>query len=113
MIKIEIQRNSNGMIFALRVSGHSGTADKGGDIVCAGVSVLAQAAVVGLSEHLHREVDYSIDPDGELKLRLKGDPDDLTEAVLETVRLGFVGVAEASPGAVRITTKGRPSAENK
>lgn len=110
MIKIELQRNSNGMISALYVSGHSGTAAKGRDIVCAGISVLAQAAVVGISEHLRREVEYSIDPGGDLKLKLKGDPDDLTEAVLETVRLGFAGVAEASPGAVRITTKGCPPA---
>lgn len=109
MIKIELQRNSNGMISALHVSGHSGTAAKGRDIVCAGISVLAQAAIVGISEHLHREVEYSIDSSGDLELKLKGDPDDLTEAVLETVRLGFVGVAEASPGAVRITTKGCPA----
>lgn len=98
------------MIFSLHVSGHSGTAAKGSDIVCAGISVLAQAAVVGISEHLRREVEYSIDPGGDLKLKLKGDPDDLTEAVFETVRLGFAGVAEASPGAVRITIKGCPPA---
>lgn len=110
MIKIELQRNSNGMISALHVSGHSGTAAKGRDIVCAGISVLAQAAVVGISEHLHREIEYSIDPSGDLKLRLKGEPDDLTEAVLETVRLGFAGVAEASPGAVSIAVKGCPPA---
>ena len=105
MIKIEFQRNSKGMMSALHVSGHSGTAEKGSDIVCAGISVLAQAAVVGISEHLRREVECSIDPGGELKLMLKGDPDDLTEAVFETVRLGFVGVAKASPGAVRIRIK--------
>lgn len=102
MIKIELQRNSNGMISAIHVSGHSGTAEKGSDIVCAGISVLAQAAIVGITEHLHREIDYSIDPSGDLWLQLKGSPDDLTEAVLETVRLGFAGVAEASPGAVRM-----------
>lgn len=102
MIKIELQRNSDGMISALHVSGHSGTAEKGSDIVCAGISVLAQSAIVGLSEHLHREIDYSIDPSGDLRLQLVGSPDDLTEAVLETVHLGFIGVAEASPGAVRI-----------
>lgn len=102
MIKIELQRNSDGMISALHVSGHSGTAEKGSDIVCAGISVLAQSAIVGLSEHLHREIDYSIDPSGDLRLQLVGSPDDLTEAILETVHLGFIGVAEASPGAVRI-----------
>ena len=102
MIKIELQRNSDGMISALHVSGHSGTAEKGSDIVCAGISVLAQSAIVGLGEHLHREIDYSIDPSGDLRLQLVGSPDDLTEAILETVHLGFIGVAEASPGAVRI-----------
>ncbi len=86
----------------MHVSGHSGTAVKGKDIVCAGISVLAQSAIVGLSEHLHREIDYSIDPSGDLQVKLIGDPDELTEAIFETVRLGFAGVAEASPGAVRI-----------
>ena len=102
MIKIELQRNSAGMISAMHVSGHSGTAAKGSDIVCAGISVLAQSAIVGLSEHLHREIDYSIDPSGDLRVKLIGDPDELTEAIFETVHLGFAGVAEASPGAVRI-----------
>lgn len=102
MIKIELRRNSDGMISALHVSGHSGTAEKGSDVVCAGISVLAQSAIVGLSEHLHREIDYSIDPSGDLRLQLIGSPDDLTEAILETVHLGFIGVAESSPGAVRI-----------
>ncbi len=86
----------------MHVSGHSGTAAKGSDIVCAGISVLAQSAIVGLSEHLHREIDYSIDPSGDLRVKLIGDPDELTEAIFETVHLGFAGVAEASPGAVRI-----------
>lgn len=86
----------------MHVSGHSGTAAKGSDIVCAGISVLAQSAIVGLSEHLHREIDYSIDPSGDLRVKLIGDPDELTEAIFETVYLGFAGVAEASPGAVRI-----------
>ena len=37
-----------------------------------------------------------------MRVRLIGNPDDLTEAIFETVRLGFTGVAESSPGAVRI-----------
>jgi len=102
MINIDIYRNEDGNISGYRVHGHSGTAPRGSDIVCAGISSLAQTALLGISKHLHREVDGYVKPSGDLQVKLKGAPDDLTQAVLETMRLGFVEITRANPNAVRI-----------
>ena len=102
MIEVVICEEKNGRISAFRVHGHSGTAPKGRDIVCAGVSALAQTALLGLGRHLHREVSYKIDPSGDLQMKLVGTPDDFTEAILMTMRLGLEEIAKTSPHAIRV-----------
>ena len=89
-------------IIGVEVSGHSGYADAGEDIVCAGVSSLTDSAYLGITEYLHRKV-RSIDSSGKLQLMLEGRPDERTEAILETMLLGLTAIAEAYPRAVRIT----------
>ncbi len=101
MIKVKIFKESTGRIVGFEVAGHSGTAEHGQDIVCAGVSSLAQTALLGLGKHLHRELDYSV-ASGKLKMRLKGAPDELTEAILQTMLLGLMEIEKLSPEAVRI-----------
>lgn len=105
MINIEIYYNEDGKISAYHVYGHSGTAERGKDIVCAGISALAQTALLGIGKHLHRDVDFNINPSGDLRMKLKGAPDDLTQAVLETMRLGFAAISNANPNAVCIETR--------
>ena len=100
MIKIEIFRTEDGKISGYAVQGHNG--EYGTDIVCAGISSVAQTALLGISEHLHRSVDFRIQPSGDLRMELKGEPDELTEAILETMLLGFTEIAKVSPKAVRI-----------
>ena len=73
-------------------------------IVCAGVSALAQSALWGIGEYLHREVDYGV-ASGKLSMKLKGDPDDLTEAVLQPMLFGLTEIAKISPKAVRINER--------
>ena len=101
MIKVKIFKEPAGRIVGFEVAGHSGTAAHGQDIVCAGVSSLTQTALLGLEKHLHRDMDYSV-ASGELKMRLKGAPDDLTEAILQTMLLGLMEIQKLSPEAVRI-----------
>lgn len=68
MIKITICER-NGKIWAFQVKGHSGYAAEGSDIVCSGVSVAAQMAVVGLKEVLKLQTEVDI-KDGWLHLEL-------------------------------------------
>ena len=102
MIEVEIKEERDGRISAFSVRGHSGTAPKGRDIVCAGVSALAQTALLGLGRHLHRDIDYHIDPSGDLRMKLREAPDDFTEAILRTMRLGLENIEKISPDAVRL-----------
>lgn len=102
MIKIQIFLDGDGMISGYRVRGHSGTDDSGHDVVCAGVSALAQSAMLGIGRHLGRDGDFRIDPSGEILVRLKERPDAMTEAVFQTARIGFFEIARTNPKVVRI-----------
>ena len=102
MIEIRVFSKSDGKISGFSVTGHSGTAERGQDIVCAGVSSLTQTALLGIMEYLHREVDYDV-ASGKLFVQLKCDPDDLTEAILQSMLLGLMEIQKLSPEAVRIS----------
>lgn len=100
MISVKIFTNEGGMIRGYCVTGHSGTAKRGQDIVCAGVSALTQSALLGILEHLHRTVDYDI-ASGNLTMRLQ-EPDDCTEAILRTMYMGLAEIQKISPKVIRI-----------
>ena len=102
MIKIKIFRQSDGKISGFSVTGHAGTAEYGQDIVCAAVSALAQTALLGVGKHLHRKLEYKV-ASGDLYMKLKDEPDDLTEAILETMILGFLEIENINPQSVRIS----------
>ena len=101
MILVEIFTNADGMIAGYRVTGHSGTAKHGQDIVCAGVSALTQSALLGIMEHLHRTVDYDI-ASGNLEMRLIESPNDCTEAILRTMYMGLAEIEKISPKGIQI-----------
>ena len=48
MIRISVVRDRRGDIVGWSVSGHSGFAPRGEDIVCAGVSAIVQTTLLGL-----------------------------------------------------------------
>ena len=106
MIRVKVFSNSDGKISGFTVTGHSDTAARGEDIVCAGVSSLAQTALLGLGEYLHRDLDYSV-ASGKLSMKLRCAPDSLTEAILQTMLLGLIEIEKLSPKAVRISRQRR------
>ncbi len=106
MIQIKIMRNSSQAIVGFSVNGHAGAAPRGYDIVCAGVSALTQAAVLGLEKHLGRAFHLQI-ADGKLEMELKDSPDAMTNAVLETMLIGLTEIAKINPRSVRISEHGR------
>ena len=101
MISVKIFVNEDGMIDGYAVSGHSGTAARGQDIVCAGVSALTQSALLGIMEHLHRAVTYDI-ASGNLDMRLDAPPDECTEAILRTMYMGLAEIEKISPKGIKI-----------
>lgn len=102
MITVTLVRDNNKAITGFAISGHAKTAPHGQDIVCAGVSALTQSSIMGIERHLGRHIDLGQDNDG-LTMRLIGQPDSLTGAILETMLLGLNEIAKLYPKSVRIT----------
>ncbi len=102
MIVAEIYRQADGKTTGFSIDGHSNTAPRGSDIFCAGVSSLSQSAYLCIKDHLHRDFDGD-NGDGRLMLKLKTPPDDLTEAVFQTMIIGVREIEKLAPQAVRLT----------
>lgn len=84
-------KKRKGNIVAFEISGHTGYADNGKDIVCAAVSSISQSACLGIKNVLKINALIKTNPkDGYLSLRL---PKDITlkqmedsQIVLETMK---------------------------
>ena len=63
MIKIIIEREDDDRIKSISSTGHSGYAESGSDIVCAGVSILLQNAEKTFEEILNIDTFYTLDED--------------------------------------------------
>lgn len=101
MIRINIERNSNGKIRGFTAKGHADAGPSGQDIVCAAVSVLTDSVFLGLDRHLQRELEWRADH-GDIFVRLKNEPDELTEAILATMALGLSEIQKIYPDKIRI-----------
>ncbi len=53
----------NGKICEYQIKGHSGFAEEGSDIVCAGISTAGQMALIALNEVLKLDVEFDIKED--------------------------------------------------
>lgn len=91
------------------VRGHAGAAQKGSDIVCAAVSILAQTALKSLGEHLSREPAWQIDGQGFLSCRL---PQELSaeelqaaRVVMQTLEIGLKMIEEEYPQYLKVTKR--------
>jgi hypothetical protein len=101
MIRVKIERDSRGLIQGFEAKGHAGAGPRGKDIVCAAVSVLTDSVFLGLDRHLHRELEWNANS-GDISVRLKELPDDLTEAILATMVLGLTEIQKIYPDRLRI-----------
>jgi len=103
MIKAEIFK-TGGKISGFSINGHSQTAPRGQDIYCAGVSSLVQSAYLCIEKHLKRKFEGS-QADGSLTLKLKNPPDELTEAVFQTMLIGLLEIEKLVPKALKVEIK--------
>lgn len=96
----------DGLIRAFEVSGHSGYAREGEDIVCAAVSAIAGSTVLGLSEVLGMKLACETDErQGRLAMTLEETPTRESQILLETAKRTLQSVAGDYPGHVRVICK--------
>lgn len=105
MVRVEVARSPEGRVTRFTVSGHAGFGYKGRDVVCAAVSALTQAAVLGLEEVVGLKPEVYIKR-GYLSCSL---PEGLGEEasrraqdVLETMVVGLKSLAVAHPRFVQV-----------
>ena len=102
MIIIEITSKNNEIV-SIEMNGHSGYAENGKDIVCAGVSSLVYAAINSFDSIEEQRI--SID-DGMLKLNLRGKKvSDHDQIVLKVMLNGFSMIASQYKKNVKIIKK--------
>lgn len=101
MIRAEIFTQEDGKITGFFISGHANTAPYGQDIYCAGVSTVTQAAYICIVRHLKRDIEGD-SSSGKLMLKLKTPPDDLTEAVFQTMLIGLREIEKLAPQALKV-----------
>ena len=87
MIEVRLHKKK-GRICAFELSGHSGYADAGSDIVCAAASSAAQFAILGIEDTEKLRCDYAVF-DGGIEFSLF-EPSDIAQSYLRTLEI-FLG----------------------
>ena len=102
MITIELKRAPSGFIQRFTISGHSGYAESGSDIICAAISVLGQTTIGALQDLALLNVDYSIDEANAYLECTVPAPEDMASGqygiantIMDTFDLGCRQVAES------------------
>ena len=101
--------DASGRFTGFSIKGHSGYADEGSDIVCAGISALAITTDNALCSLLHLTLTERGGEDGFLEVLL---PERMTESqmhdaqlLLSALHIGLENIAQAYPDYVRLTTR--------
>lgn len=104
MITITVEHDSDDHIVAFAVRGHSGYAESGQDIVCAGVSALVQTTILGLQEIVGIDCAGRQEK-GDLICRLPAIGQSAryqADILLKTMLLGLTAIAEVYANYVQI-----------
>ncbi len=103
MIKVGIQKSGQTLVGYV-VKGHAGYAESGRDIVCAGVSAIAQAGLMGLQDFLKDGVKSELK---EGYLRVAVDYDNAVQpgvaSILRVVELGLSSIAKTHSDLVKVS----------
>ena len=110
MIRIRIALDAGDRIVGVEARGHAGAAPHGEDIVCAAVSALLQALVVGFDQVLGFDTGWKRG-DGHLAIELPESADSAGGAgvLLQTVCLSLRQIARQYPELVTVEEKRRRS----
>ncbi len=97
------QENKPGLLVGFRIRGHAGFAEYGQDIVCAGASAIAQAAVLGLKDTLGSSVSFQREP-GFLEVHISQEScGTASQAILRALELGLLSISREYSGYVDVT----------
>ena len=87
----------------LKINGHSGLSDRGEDIVCAAVSVLAQTFVGGCETELKANASGCMDSGNcNVVIRVQNSEAEKLQAVYNVFNFGFRKLAQAYPKQVKM-----------
>lgn len=104
MTKVEVF-HKDGHTVGFEVSGHTGYAEEGSDIVCSAISALTQTAVIGLTELVGLNPALDIRPGGMycmLEQDTIGTDLEKAELILNTMAMGLGSIAETYGDYIRI-----------
>jgi len=105
MLKVRLLRDARlRCLSGFQVEGHAEFGEYGTDIVCAGVSALAQAALFGLQDRLGGAASFK-KRHGYLSVTVSGDRalEEGPQAILRTFELGARAIERSYPGTVEVT----------
>jgi len=109
MLEVWIREDGRGRPSSFFAQGHAGWAEAGTDVVCAAVSALLQAALLGLKEHAKVAVTSSR-RSGRLELRWPADSREREDvrAIVATTALSLECIAAQYPKHIRIAREQEP-----
>ena len=103
MISVTVKRDQNKRIRVLSLSGHSGYAESGKDVVCSAVSAVAQTALMGLM-HYYKDISYERDEKkGYLSFSVPQGEE--AQVIVETAVIGIKDIASGYGPFVKVEEK--------
>ena len=93
----------DGRFVSFKLSGHTGKAEHGSDILCAAISTAAQMTVCGIVKIAKIKADVKI-RSGFLSLQLE-DPTEQTDLLIETLYASLVSICENEKKFVKLEVK--------
>jgi len=106
MTNVQLYRKNQNIV-KVKVFGHSGYAEAGSDIVCASISSLAEALIIGIKEVLRIDAISSInEEEASLEISLPNDLNnedlDKSQILFKTFERSIRGVAKEYPKYIKI-----------
>ena len=106
MVRVTLYWGGSALV-GLESLGHSGSAPKGQDVVCAAVSVLVHGLLLGLSDVAEvRDLSCEVDPDPNIPLIRVSWPEEVADSLdllTRTVALSLKEIGSGYPEYVSIT----------
>jgi len=103
VLAVTLYRDARNRVAAFAAKGHAGFAERGHDIVCAGVSAILQAARLGLEEHAGIALDVAQQP-GSMTVRWPASVRDSesVRAIVATAALAIEAIVRRFPDHVQL-----------